>query len=204
MSTLDNARIQVRSAAAMTARTLRDKASLAPEKSGWLDEFGDVVHDAAAHVVNGAASIGNAIISNPGSVVLAAAGVGLAVISAGGGGTGVALSSTGVGAIAGVPLTAVSAAGVVTGVGLATAAVGNLAVRASGDDRVAPMETRGDAAASGAADSTAGNPAGVKPGWSSRTADNGQGTVHQKPGSAGNADIGRVIIQESRRIRMFL
>ncbi|MEU4564356.1 putative T7SS-secreted protein [Actinoplanes sp. NPDC023936] len=193
VGTLENARAQVRSAASVAARTLRAKAELAPEKSGWLDELGDALHDAGAHVVNGVASFGTAMVNNPGSVALAAAGAGLALLSAGGGGTGVALSATGVGAVAGVPLSVVSAAGLATGAGITTAAVGNLAVQASGEDRVTPMETRGDAASSGVADSTAGNPAGVKPGWSSRPADNGQGTVYQKPGSAGNADMVRVM-----------
>ncbi|BBH66684.1 hypothetical protein ACTI_33690 [Actinoplanes sp. OR16] len=188
-SALENARAQLRSAAASTALTLRAKAVLAPEESSWFDDL----HDVGAHVVNGVASFGNAMINNPGSVAWAAAGVGLAVISAGGEGTGVALSATGVGAIAGVPLSVVSAAGVVAGAGIVTAAIGDLAVQATGDDRVTPMETRGDSAASGAADSTAGSPAGVKPGWSSRPADNGQGAVYQKPGSAGNADMVRVM-----------
>lgn len=36
-------------------------------------------------------------------------------------------------------------------------------------------------------------PAGVKPGWASRTADNGKGTVYQEPGAAGNADQVRIM-----------
>ena len=34
---------------------------------------------------------------------------------------------------------------------------------------------------------------GVKPGWTSRTADNGKGTVHQEPGAIGNASSMRVM-----------
>jgi hypothetical protein len=36
-------------------------------------------------------------------------------------------------------------------------------------------------------------PAGVKPGWASRTADNGKGTVYQEPGAAGNAAQVRIM-----------
>ena len=192
-SMLTNARNQVRSAARAASSTLRDKASLAPEKSSWLDEVGEFLHDTGGHIVNGVASFGNAMLHNPGSVALAAAGVGLAAVSAGGEGLGLALDATGVGAIAGVPLNVVSAAGVAAGAGITTAAMANIASHAGGDDRVNPVDTEGGGAPSGAADSTANNPTGVKPGWSSRTADNGKGTVFQKPGSSGNADMVRVM-----------
>jgi hypothetical protein len=46
--------------------TLRDKASLAPEKSSWLDEVGDLLHDTGGHIVNGVASFGNAMLHHPG------------------------------------------------------------------------------------------------------------------------------------------
>jgi hypothetical protein len=185
------ARNQVESVGRVTAGTLRTKASLAPEKSGWLDDVGDFLHDAGGHVVNGLASFGNAALHHPGSVALAAGGIGLAALSAGGEGLGVALDATGVGAIAGVPLNVVSAAGITTGVGITGVAMANIASHAGGDDQVSPVDTEESSSSAGAADSTAGNPTGAKPGWSSRTADNGKGTVYQKPGSSGNADMVR-------------
>ncbi|MGA5299545.1 putative T7SS-secreted protein [Nucisporomicrobium flavum] len=190
-STLNAAREQVRLSAAAAARTLRGKAGLAPEKSSWLDEAGDLVHDVGGHVVNGLASFGNAMLHHPGDVALAAAGIGLAAVSTGGEGLGLALDATGVGAVAGVPLNIVSAAGLTAGATMTMAAAGDLAANAAGDDHVSPVETEGGGASEGAADSTAGNPAGVKDGWSSRPADNGQGTVYQRPGAEKNADMVR-------------
>jgi hypothetical protein len=190
---LTTARDQVRSVARVVSRTLRDKAFLAPEKSSWLDEAGDFLHDTGGHIVNGVASFGNAMLHHPGSTGLAAAGIGLAMVSAGGEGLGVALDVTGIGAVAGVPLNVVSAAGLAAGASITTAAMANIASHAGGDDHVSPIDTEGDGVSDGAADSTATNPTGVKPGWSSRTADNGTGTVYQKPGASGNADMVRVM-----------
>lgn len=41
-------------------------------------------------------------------------------------------------------------------------------------------------------------PPGVKPGWKARPADNGKGTVYQKPGSVGNANSMRVMEPTSK------
>ena len=41
-------------------------------------------------------------------------------------------------------------------------------------------------------------PAGVGEDWTARTADNGQGTVWQKPGATGNADMTRIMNPTSR------
>jgi hypothetical protein len=65
-SVLAVARGQVESAGRIASGTLRGKASLAPEKSSWLDEAGDLLHDAGGHIVNGVASVGNAILHHPG------------------------------------------------------------------------------------------------------------------------------------------
>ncbi|WP_190812610.1 hypothetical protein [Saccharopolyspora pogona] len=140
------------------------------------------------HFVNDLASVGNAILNHPTDVAMAAAGIGLMAVSAGGEGLGIALDATGVGAIGGVPLNAVSAAGIATGATMVGAAAMNIATNAAGDDRVEPLDENNN----GSSD-VDGYPPGVKDGWEARTADNGKGTVYQDPGASGNANMVRVM-----------
>lgn len=188
--TLSRARRQLAEAGDVAAATLHTKASAAPEKSSWLDDVGDFLSDAGAHVVNGVASFGNAMVNHPGDMLAAAAGIGLTALSAAGEGTGLALDATGVGAVAGVPLNVVSAAGMATGATMTGVAMANIASHAAGDDHVSPMNTS-ESSGTGGAGPPSETPPGVKQGWSSRTADNGKGTVYQEPGSAGNSNVVR-------------
>ncbi|KAA9156455.1 hypothetical protein FPZ12_027600 [Amycolatopsis acidicola] len=139
--TLDRARTQLAYVGDSTANALRDQATPAPQESSWLDDLGNFVVDAGTHLVNGLASFGNAMINHPLDVLTAAAGAGLTVISAAGEGLGVALDATGIGAAAGVPINAISAAGMATGATMATGAVADMAMHASGDDHVSPIES---------------------------------------------------------------
>lgn len=139
--TLNRARAQLTEAGDLASGTLRGQASAAPEQSSWIDDVGNFVADAGAHVVNTLASFGNAIVNHPGDLLEAAAGIGLTLVSSAGEGLGVALDATGIGAAAGVPLNAVSAAGIATGAGLTAHAVTHMAMNAAGDDHVEPAKT---------------------------------------------------------------
>lgn len=138
---LNRARAQLAEMGDAAASALRDQATPAPQESSWLDDLGNFVADAGAHLVNGLASFGNAMINHPLDVLAAAGGAGLTVVSAAGEGFGVILDATGIGAVAGVPLNAISAAGMATGATMATGAVADMAMHASGDDHVSPMES---------------------------------------------------------------
>lgn len=76
--------------------------------------------------------------------------MGLTVISSAGEGLGVALDTTGIGAIGGVPLNVVSAAGMAAGASMTGAAVVNLAMHAASDDHVSPMQTNHGSGSAGA------------------------------------------------------
>jgi hypothetical protein len=141
----------------IAAGILRGEAGAAPGGSDWLDDLGNTLSAVGAHVVNGLASFGNAMLHHPGEVLAAAAGVGLVAVSAAGEVAGLALDTTGVGAVAGVPLNAVSAAGIATGVGIMGAAVASIASHAAGGDHVFPVKN-GDGAEAAEADSAGGEP----------------------------------------------
>jgi hypothetical protein len=105
------------------------------EHHGLLDRVESALGDAgdwaynniAVPTVNGAASLGGAIVNDPGDTATTALGL---VIMAGGDaieGGGVALDATGVGAVAGVPLNALGAGVIATGAGVTTKGAAGLA-----------------------------------------------------------------------------
>jgi len=159
--TLNRAREQLDEVGGAVAGAIRDATEGAPRASSWLDDVGNFFADAGGHLLNGAASVLNAVVNHPGDAVMTAAGIGLTMISATGEGAGLVLDATGVGAIAGVPLNAVSAAGMVAGGTMAAAGVSNIAKNASGDDHVSPMQTNQSGAGGGAAEPPFEPPKGI-------------------------------------------
>lgn len=100
--------------------------------------FGDGLADAGGAVAGGVASFGNALLNHPADVVATAGGLGLVALGATGELAGVALDSTGIGALGGVPLNIASAGLIATGVTAAGLGLGDLIVHASTDDAVTP------------------------------------------------------------------
>ncbi|MFI0213557.1 hypothetical protein [Streptomyces lydicus] len=88
------------------------------------------------------ASVGNAMLQDPGSVLQVAGGLGLATVGAGGEAVGGLLDVTGIGAVVGVPAGAVSAAAIAGGLGMAGAGASDIIKDAAGPDRV-HMESEG-------------------------------------------------------------
>lgn len=138
---LNRARTQLAEVGDDTATTLRDATESAPQQSDWLDDLGNLLGDVGAHIVNGVASFGNALLNHPDLVVQALGGLGLTVASSAGEGVGAVLDATGIGAVAGVPLQAASAAGIATGATLAGTAMANIIQHAAGDDHIEPAST---------------------------------------------------------------
>jgi hypothetical protein len=136
---LSSARGQVATVGDTTARYLSQEADAAPEESSWLDDLGNFALDTGAGIVNDLASVGNALLNNPGDVINLAGGLALTALSGTGEGVGLVLDATGFGAVAGVPLNVISAAGVATGVTWAGVAAASIAEHAAGDDAVQPV-----------------------------------------------------------------
>jgi hypothetical protein len=94
----------------------------------------------AIDFINGFASVGNAIVNNPGFLVDILGGAGLVVLGAGGELGGFALDSTGAGAVAGIPLNIVSAGAITGGAALVGAGVIGLANEAAGASKAEPLK----------------------------------------------------------------
>ena len=146
-------RDQLREAGDREARTIAAVRDLAPSEPGFWDTLGSAVGDAGTWllhgvqdvgiaVVNSLASYGNAMVQHPGDTAAMLGGLMLMGISAVGEGGGLLLDATGVGAIAGVPLNVVSAAGLTAGAALAGAGTISLAMHATSDSKVTPLEAR--------------------------------------------------------------
>jgi hypothetical protein len=125
----------------VAARFLGQEADSAPKKSSWLDKVGGFLETAGAHVVNGLASFGNAMVHHPGETASLVGGLLLTEVSTLGEGTGLVLDATGIGAIGGVPLNIASAAGITVGAGMTATATGLLMQHATSDDAVTPVRT---------------------------------------------------------------
>jgi hypothetical protein len=141
IDTLSAARKQVGTAGDVAARFLDQEADSAPKKSSWLDKVSGFLEDAGAHVVNGLASFGNAMVHHPGETASLVGGLLLTEVSTLGEGAGFVLDATGVGAIGGVPLNAVSAIGITAGAGITATASGLLMQHAASDDAITPVRT---------------------------------------------------------------
>jgi hypothetical protein len=140
--TLNRARGQLSEVGDAVAGAIQDATSGAPKQSSWLDEAGNFLADAGAHLVNGLASFGNAMINHPGD--LATTAMGFLGMAAGAGGEvlGTVLDATGVGAVPGIALQAGSATLIAGGATAAAAGATQLAMHAMGDDHVSPMQTK--------------------------------------------------------------
>lgn len=145
--TLDSARGQLDSAGRTAAAEVGKARDLAPEKPGFWSSLGDdlgsffsgaghVAKEVGETVLTDLASVGNAMVQDPGSLLEVAGGLGLATLGVGGEVGGVALDATGIGALVGVPAAAVSATAIAGGLGMAGMGLSNIAQDAAGPDRV--------------------------------------------------------------------
>ncbi|MCX4747342.1 hypothetical protein OG455_17745 [Kitasatospora sp. NBC_01287] len=144
---LDSARNQLVSAARTAAAIVGKARDLAPPKPGFWSQVGDDIggfFSGAGHfaeqvgetALTDLASVGNAIVHDPGSVAETGLGLGLAALGAGGEVGGFALDATGIGLVIGVPTNVVSAGAIATGLGMAGLGMTHIANDAAGPDRV--------------------------------------------------------------------
>ncbi|GAA2687718.1 putative T7SS-secreted protein [Streptomyces lunalinharesii] len=152
-SKLDSAASQLDTAGQTAAIIIGEARDLAPPEPGFWSELGDgigsflsgtghVVAKVGETVLTDLASVGNAMLHDPGAVGQVLGGIGLATLGAGGEVAGAALDLTGVGAALGVPTAAVSATAIAGGLGLAGAGASDIFKDAAGPNRV-NMESDG-------------------------------------------------------------
>ena len=162
--TLDQAISQLDSAGDTAATLVGRARDLAPPKPGFwsrmASDFGTflsgtahVAEDVAEDTLSSAASLGNAMLNDPGATIETGAGLLLTALSGTGEAGGFLLDATGLGAIAGVPLNVVSAAGVAAGAGLTAQGLTTLMRDAAGPDRV---NMNSDSSGGGSGDSSGG------------------------------------------------
>ncbi|MBY8343278.1 hypothetical protein LXH13_27480 [Streptomyces spinosirectus] len=97
---------------------------------------GGFLEDVGMTAVSDLASLGNAMIHDPGSTASVALGLALTVMGAGEEAGGVLLDATGIGAALGIPINVAAAAQIAVGVSLAGAGMASIASDAAGPNRV--------------------------------------------------------------------
>jgi hypothetical protein len=148
--TLNDARAKLRAAGDTANRTVGEARDKAPKKPGFwakvghaFEDVGTTLENAGADLVNGLASVGNAMVQHPGDMAGLLGGALLTTVSAAGDVAGTVLAATGVGTVPGVALDAISTVGVVGGVTMMAASAGDLGSHAAGDDSVQPIQRGG-------------------------------------------------------------
>ncbi|WP_051969991.1 putative T7SS-secreted protein [Kitasatospora azatica] len=141
--TLNSARSQLKTAGDTAADKIAKAYDKAPEEPGFWDDVGDFFSDAGDFLLNvgetaveDLASVGNAMLHDPGAVGEVAFGLTLATLGAGGEVLGVGLDLTGAGALIGVPVNVLSAGAIASGLGVAGLGATQIAKDAVGPDRV--------------------------------------------------------------------
>jgi hypothetical protein len=95
----------------------------------------------AGHVVNGLASLGNAMLHHPEDVATTLTGIGLMALGVGGEVGGGLLDLTVVGSAIGVPVNVLSAGAIAGGGSLAYVGMRDVMMHSTSDDSVSPMRT---------------------------------------------------------------